>query len=308
MKKKYPIDKEFSSISWFKSPLSKIVFPFATAFLSLYKMKSDEDVESRPVKIKTFDDKFIKCYLVSPKEEKEQYPCLIYVHGGAFVFKAAPSHYRLAKQYAKESGCKVLFLDYRLSPKNKYPTALNDVYGAYEWVLNNSTALQINPKKICIAGDSAGGNLTACCLNKIASEKVLPMPSAQMLVYPATDARMLTKSMETFYDVPVWNSKLNVKMWKYYLDKEELKLLPTVSPVLQKSFVGYPPTYVETAEYDCLKDEALEYAEKLSLDGVKVFTYQTKGTIHGFDFIAKSSIVKKAVEERIAFLKEVFKD
>ena len=122
-----------------------------------------------------------------------------------------------------------------------------------------------------------------------------------MLIYPVVDCTMRTESMAQFSDTPVWNSKLNKKMWEYYLQGEtEKSLLDLTSNELQK----LPVTYIETAEFDCLRDEGLEFAILLQCAEVATTLIETKGTMHGFDMAQRSEITQRQIAERCRWLGE----
>ena len=129
-----------------------------------------------------------------------------------------------------------------------------------------------------------------------------------MLVYPVIDRRQQTNSMKKYSDTPIWNSKLNDKMWKYYLGDKLISHIEYVSPIEAENFEEIPDAYIETAEFDCLHDEGVQYAETLKSHGCNVELNQTNGTIHGFDMDLKSEITKKWIKHRVDVLKEIFKE
>ncbi|MGN1418008.1 MAG: alpha/beta hydrolase, partial [Acutalibacteraceae bacterium] len=230
---------------------------------------------------------------------------LVYFHGGGFVYNAAPYHYNLVKQYCVQTPCKVLMVDYRLAPKNKYPAAVEDCYHALRWLSENADSLKINKAKIAVAGDSAGGNLAAVCA-LIARDSGILKLCGQMLVYPVTDSAMNTQSMKQYNDAYVWNSRLSKKMWALYLPGENIGKPQYASPMQAKSLENLPKAYVETAEFDCLHDEGAAYAKALEKAGVETVVYETKGTVHGYDMAQKSKTVKTSIQKRVAFLKDIF--
>lgn len=246
----------------------------------------------------------IPAVLYSPVGVGDDSPCLIYYPGGGFVFPGAPYHYTLAKEYAVKAKCKVLFAQYRLAPSHRFPVPIDDCYATYCWVLDNAQKLRINPQKIAVAGDSAGGMMTAM-VSLCARKNGAPMPCGQMLVYPVTDQRGDTDSMRKYTHTPMCNSRdiqkyLNLCMPK---NKEEFNL---VSPMEEDDLSSLPMAYVETAEFDCLRDDGIGYAKRLEEAGNTVELYNTVGTMHGFDFITKSPIVQDCIDHRVAFLTKVF--
>ena len=305
---KHEIGKDFKKLKIFKMPLNTFIAMVGNFLLSLIPkgMKSNKDLLIEKKFIQSFDNKKIKIYVIEPRvKQQEKFPCIIYFHGGAFVFKGAFVHYRLVKKYAKESGAKLVYVDYRLAPKHKYPVPLNDCFSGYKWVIENSEELKIDKTKIVVAGDSAGGCLASqVCAMATESEKI--KPSAQMLVYPVLDEEMKSESMQKYKNTPMWNSKLNKKMWQMYLDGKEEFISPMKNCDDEK--VLFPRTYIEPADVDCLHDEGVLFANKLKNRNVDVCINETKGTVHGFEIVSKSDVTKRAVKSRIDFLKGVFKN
>ena len=248
----------------------------------------------------------ISIELFSPQEIEERSPCLLYLHGGAFALPATDFHKKLMVAYALGCSCKVVFVDYRLVPKYRYPYGLNDCFATYEWVFEHAEELGIDNRKIAICGDSAGGALAAGVTHRIRDElhhKLL----FQMLIYPVLDARLQTHSMKIFTDTPIWNAKLTKKMWQLYLpENKEALSIAYASPNEATAFTDLPTAYIEVNEFDCLRDEAIEYAEKLQQNGVDTRLIQTEGTIHGFEMRYESPYTQKIIRQRIEFMKQQF--
>ena len=301
---KYPIHKDFRKWTKLNPPLNRFVLPIMQGALSLLflKEKSTKELTVEKKTIPVGDGKSIRALLYSPKDIGDSAPCLIYYHGGGFVLPAAPYHYSLAKEYAQRACCKVLFVDYRLAPKYKFPVAPEDCYAAYCWAIENAEALSIDANRVGVAGDSAGGQLsTVVCL--MAKDRNQVMPCCQMLTYPAV-GNVETESLRIFTDTPMCNSKDMKKYGKLYAPDPLVGTPIYRSPIEAENLQGLPPAYVETAEFDCLRDGGVLYAEKLRSFGVRTELYNTKGTMHGFDIVLKSPIVRDCVEKRVAFLKQ----
>lgn len=230
---------------------------------------------------------------------------MLYIHGGAFSYKASVHHKKLACIYALEANCRVVFPDYHLLPEHPHPTAYQDVLSVYKWLLKNAESLRIDRELIGIAGDSSGGAIAAAICNAYEKE-ALPIPCAQMLIYPVTDASMSMKSIKLYSDTPLWNSQNNKKMWEFYLKNVTVENIRNASPMQNVLPHKLPDTYIETAEYDCLHDEGILYAERLMEAGAKVELNDTKGTIHGYDSAIKTQIAQNNIEKRILFLKKCF--
>lgn len=292
MRTRYPVDRSFGIFSRFSPPFGRGIFVLARAALSLVP-KGSRGVSVRRV---TVAGKVpVRAFLISPKGEKRKLPCLVYFHGGGFVFKAARYHYRNAAAYAR-TGCRVLLVDYRLAPKYAYPVPNEDCFAAYVWAAEHAAELAIDPARLAVGGDSAGGCLAADVIFR-AHRAGLPAPRFFMLVYPVLDRRMQMQSMQAFSDTPMWNARLNKKMWQYYLADGQY-----CSPAEEADVSFFPPTYLETAEYDCLHDEGVAFAEKLREQHVPVTVRETSGTMHGYDIVRRSAITQESIMARCAAL------
>ena len=290
-------------------------FPFNPAIVAvgnLYqdlewgRTKAPEGMEETEIVTEGTQKLSVKTTVFSMADAPADAPALIYVHGGAFAYKAAAYQKKLAMIYAKKAGCKVFFPHYHLAPKYPYPGAYEDVMALYRYVTEHARELGVDPTRIGIAGDSAGASLAALVCNRWEEENV-KMPCLQMLVYPVTDARMETESMKLFTDTPNWDSRANERMWDYYCGKDGEKR-DKASPMWCDLPSALPPTYIETAEFDCLHDEGLAYAEKLKQAGVDVEINETEGTFHGYDAAIDTQIVKQQIDRRISFLRSGYRE
>lgn len=243
--------------------------------------------------------------VIEPPMLRRPAPCLIFYHGGAFMLEAAPHHYVLAKRLAQETSSVVILPKYRLAPRHPFPGPVEDCFAAYEWALANAAMLGVDPGCIAVGGDSAGGNLAAVvCL--MARDREISLPCFQMLLYPVIDRRMESSSMRAYQKTPMWNARLNKKMWKAYLPDSTTEPIWYASPIETPSLTGLPDTYLEMAELDPLRDEGIAYAEALQSAGVNVEMAGAKGVFHGYDLMKNSSIVKQCLLSRAAALKRAF--
>lgn len=265
----------------------------------------DKGLDVSHHEIKSYDGKRIECFLMSPKSLGDNAPCLIYIHGGGFVLEAAGYHYKNAMRYAKEVGCMVMFLNYRLAPQNPHPVFFEDCYAAMCWVYDNAATLGIDTSRIGIGGDSAGSTLAVGVCMMARDRKHLVKFAFQMLPYPYLDARNNSESCKKFTDTPMWNSTLSSKVAPLTRVDRNSPDYVYYSPVEANRFDGLPPAYIETAEFDCLHDDGILYAEKLREAGIDVTLNETKGTMHGFDIMQKAKTTKAAVEARIEFMKKI---
>lgn len=303
---KYPISKEFGIFRFFKPPVYEFIFPVAAKLLSapsfLFK---DSTLKVEEKETESYDKFKVPFYIISPRHIKEPCPCLIYYHGGGFVFEGAFHHYRLPMVYAKSVGCKVIYVKYRLSPHYKFPAAHEDCFSVLQWVYSHAEELGIDPENIAVGGDSAGGNLAAgvCLMNR---ERKTGIPLRfQLLIYPFLDMRNKSNSALSFTDTPMWNSRLTEKVKPMVLP-HNAENLHYISPVQAEDLSSLPKAYIETCEFDCLHDDGILYGQLLEKAGTETEIFETHGTMHGYDIALKAPETLAAVKRRTDYMKRMF--
>ncbi|MBP3477531.1 MAG: alpha/beta hydrolase [Lachnospiraceae bacterium] len=306
MKYKQHINSELKQVAR-NVPYNKVIIKCANIFqvISFHLTKIPQEVINRNMIIEGYKGLKFKVEIFEPSNVKENLPCLIYVHGGAFSYRASAYHKKLACMYAIKAKCRVYFPDYHLTPKYPYPAAYEDVLALYKYIMENAEEFGIDNEKIGVAGDSAGASIAALICNNYEWEG-LKQPCMQMLVYPLTDVNMQTDSMKKFSDTPIWNSKNNKRMWSYYCKNLKSEDTYGASPMHSSLPQIIPDTYIETAEYDCLHDEGIIYGKRLREAGANVEINETRGTIHGYDSALNTKIAISNIEKRIFFLKKGF--
>ncbi|MBO5109302.1 MAG: alpha/beta hydrolase [Clostridia bacterium] len=304
---KYKISKEFFPFSHFTPPISEKFLAVAVPHMKTPKyLFKDKALDVSCHRVESYDGATIECFLLAPRAIDTPAPCLIYLHGGGFVLAAAGYHYKNAMRYAKEVGCKVVFVNYRLAPKHPHPIFFEDSYAALCWAYENAETLGIDPARIAIGGDSAGSTLAVgTCL--MAKDRNHPVKLCfQMLPYPFLYARNNSESCKKFTDTPMWNSTLSTRIAPMTrVDPSDPNYI-YYSPVESESLHGLPPAYVETAEFDCLHDDGILYVQRLREEGIAVELNETKGTMHGFDIVQGAKTTKAALDARIRFMKKQF--
>ena len=308
-KTKYPISNEFFPFNKFAPPMSRRFVQLAQMGMKTPKFLWKDpqlDVQSR--KIRGYQGGEIELLILTPKELTEPMPCLVHIHGGGFVFEGSDSHFKLAMAYAKEGGCKVVYVRYRLAPKHPFPVPQEDCYAALCWVYEHADELGIDRDRIGIAGDSAGGTLTvtACMMARDRGAEVKPL--FQLLVYPWLDGRNCSESYRRYTDTPMWNSTLSRKVGPIMNPDPSATPLAYRSPVEAASLANLPPAYVEVAEFDCLHDDGVLYAKLLKDAGAEVEFHEVKGTMHGFDTVFNAHTSQKMIAKRIAYIKRMFEE
>ncbi len=155
-KRGYAIDPQLKILSNFNPPVNKGVVPIASVFMSLMPKKIDKE----NIIYESFKVGDVKMHIITPRSKADEItPCLFYIHGGGFIFKAYTNHYVMEQEYALGAGYRVVGIDYSLAPKHPFPSALNECLEGYRYLIANAEELKIDTTKMMIGGDSAGACL-----------------------------------------------------------------------------------------------------------------------------------------------------
>jgi len=209
------------------------------------------------------------------------FPALLYFHGGGWVVGDLESHDDVCRSLAKRTPCVVVSADYRLAPEAKYPAPLDDCEAALRWAVSHARDLGIDPAKVAVGGDSAGGNLAAGLAIRM-RDKGGPAIAFQLLIYPVTDRSVGTDSYREFASGFGLTRENMQWFWDCYLTATAERDNPEVSPLRAKSLTGLPPAFVLTAHHDVLRDEGEDYAKRLQAAGVPVEALRFREVNHGF--------------------------
>lgn len=252
------------------------------------------------------ENKDVKVVIVKPKKRRKLLPTLIYFHGGGWVFNSFETHKRLMRDIALKANIGVVFVDYSRAPEVQYPVANEEGYLATLFVSKYGKKYGLDPTKIIVGGDSAGGNM-ATAVAMMAKEKGVPKLKGQILLYPVTDMNLNTGSYEQFSKGHYLTRDTMKWFWKVYAPKKETHLLPTVAPLRAslEELKNLPKTLLITAEYDVLRDEGEAYAKKLRMAEVPVISTRYGGTIHDFivlNPLRETEASKAAVMQMCTFL------
>jgi putative heme-binding domain-containing protein len=205
---------------------------------------------------------------------------LVYFHGGGWVLGSPETIDGPCRRLANASGCVVVSVDYHLAPETHFPQPAFDCYDATKYVADHAATFGVDPGRIAVGGDSAGGNLAAA-VTLMARERKGPALAFQLLVYPVTNHAFDTPSYRAFGQGYVLTETAMRWFWGQYLTRSDDGGKPTASP-LRADLRGLPPALVITAEFDPLRDEGEAYAARLSAAGVHVQTRRYDGQLHGF--------------------------
>jgi acetyl esterase len=214
-------------------------------------------------------------------------PTVTYFHGGGWVQGDLETHHGLCARLAKHADLLVVAVDYRLAPEHKFPAAVEDCLAAYRWVRTRGRDIGADSARVAVAGDSAGGNLSAV-VSQLAASAGGPVPTCQVLIYPAVDFSLVTDSHRELADGHVIPRDRVVWYMEQYLRSDADKADLRASPLRAASVAGQPPTMIVTAGFDPLRDEGHAYADKLRQAGVDVTYREYQGQIHAFVSLTKA--------------------
>ena len=228
--------------------------------------------------IRNVDAGGVPCRLYRPSAQKDL-GLLVFYHGGGWVIGDIESHDAVCRSLANRMGHAVLSVDYRLAPEHPWPAAAEDALCSLRWAYENADELGINPDRIAVGGDSAGGNLAAI----VAQQRPVPLVF-QMLIYPATDMTQSLSSHEENAAGPVLTAQAMKWFIDHYMKPGSNLKDPLASPLFSPDSLlqGAPPALIITAQFDPLRDEGEAYGARLIENGVTASIVRFNGMFHAF--------------------------
>jgi len=206
---------------------------------------------------------------------------LVYFHGGGWVIGSVDTHDGYCRALANASDVTIVAVEYRLAPEYKYPAAPEDCLVAVRWIVEHADEIGVDPGRVAVGGDSAGGNL-ALAVALMARDRGGPPIAMQALVYPVADFDFNRPSYHDFAEGYLLTRADMMWFWQHYLGDTAAGDEPYASPLRCDDLSGLPPALIQTAEYDVLRDEGEELARRLDAAGVPVNLTCYGGVIHGF--------------------------
>ena len=239
-----------------------------------------------------------------PRERKGPLPAILWLHGGGFCLGDAEGEDTKMKRLVSDVNCVAVPVGYSLAPENPFPAALDDSYAALEWLAGNARELNVDPKRIAVAGVSAGGNLAAATTLMARDRGRIPV-AFQLLNYPVLDDRT-TLLPRPASEVPPWTHQNNEDAWGMYLGRKPggADVSHYAAPARAADLAGLPPTYIAVGEYDPLLLENIDYARRLLQAGVPTELHVYPRAFHSFDsFAPQADVSRRCIAEYMGALK-----
>lgn len=246
----------------------------------------------------------VRVVIYRPRDAAAPMPAYLNIHGGAYLMGKPETSGRWQTDLAAEVGCLVVSVDYRCAPEAPAPAAIEDCYAALAWLHGNAAALGVDPARIAIGGDSAGGGLAAALALLARDRGQIPI-AFQLLIYPMLDDRAaVSTSLNPNVGQFIWNQASNLYAWRAYLEQEpgSAGVSPYAAPARAEDLSGLPPAYIGVGSLDLFLQEDIDYAQRLMAAGVTTELRVFPGAFHSFDRHPTAAIAKAATREFHAVL------
>ncbi|WP_267381497.1 MULTISPECIES: alpha/beta hydrolase [unclassified Sphingomonas] len=264
-----------------------------------------DGVDLQVERIRSADGAEVTTYTYRPVNAAANGPVMLFTHGGGMIVGSAAGYHATVSAYARDLGLVVISTEYRLAPENPFPAPLDDVHAAYLWLLANAAVLDVDPAKIVVAGDSAGGGLTAALCQRLLDSGD-PMPLFQLLIYPMLDDRTTLRPAPANRGQLIWTEKSNLYGWTSYLGRPPVaEAAPDHAvPARRQDLSGLPPAWIGVGKLDLFYDEDIAYAHRLRAAGVACQLDVVEGAFHGFDLFAKTNVARAFRERSLQAIRD----
>nr|WP_232069005.1 alpha/beta hydrolase [Mycobacterium mantenii] len=280
------------------------MFDQAASFLP-----SVEGVEVRRFAIRTHDGSTLPVSWYRRAGSHQPGSAALYLHGGGMILgldELGLLYDAAVRHYVSVSGVPMLMVDYRVAPEHPHPVPVEDCYAALLWLAARSAELQIDPARLAVMGDSAGGGLAAAvCL--LARDRDGPPIALQLLAYPMLDDRTLTPDSE-LAQLLTWTHNDNVTGWAALLGESVGRddVAPYAAPARATDLSGLPPAYLDVGDLDIFRDEDIAYARRLTTAGVPTELHVHPGCPHAFEWLAPhAGVSQRVIADRIRRLRSL---
>ena len=259
----------------------------------------------------TQDGLEVSLTIVRPAGNKSVLPAFVFVHGGGWILGDFPTHERFVRDLVVDSSFTAVFVNYTPSPEAHYPTAINQVFAATKWVAAHGDEIKVDGKRLAIVGNSVGGNMTAA-VALMALHKGGPEFKCQVMLWPVTDGNFETDSYREYADGYFLSRAMMMWFWDAYAPDKTKRREIYASPLqaTTEQMKGLPPTLIQVAGNDVLREEGLAYARKLDGASVDVTVVRYENLIHDYGLlnaISQVPAVRDALHQAAEILKKHLK-
>ena len=266
------------------------------------------DIEEKTI---TEDGLKVSLTIVRPAGSQAVLPAFIFVHGGGWILGDFPTHERFVRDLVADSGFTAVFVNYTPSPEAHYPTAINEIYAATKWVAAHGDEIKVDGKRLAIVGNSVGGNMTAA-VALMALHKGGPELKCQVMLWPVTDANFDTDSYLEYAEGYFLSRAMMQWFWDAYAPEPARRREVYASPLQATAdqVKGLPPTLIQVAGNDVLRDEGLAYSRNLDAAGVDVTSVRYENLIHDYGLlnaISQVPAVRDALHQTAEMLRKLLK-
>ena len=248
----------------------------------------------------------VRLIVSAPKAKGTGRPGILHIHGGGYVMGGADSNVVADMMWAQELGAVVVSVEYRLAPETPHPGPVEDCYAGLAWLASNTERLGVDPKRLCVSGESAGGGLAAATVLLARERGEIPI-AFQHLIFPMLDDRTVTHpDPSPYFGQFVWTAEHNRFGWKALLGQAPggPGVSPFAAPARAEDLSGLPPTYIICGALDLFLEEDIEYARRLMRAGVPTELHIYPGAPHAFMFMAEAGVTKAYARDSMAALKK----
>jgi acetyl esterase/lipase len=245
------------------------------------------------VERRTIRDGDVRVRLYTPADPTGS--ALLWIHGGGLVVGSARMDDRLCGETARQLGVTIVSVDYRLAPKHPYPAALDDCLAAWAWLAAHAGELGVDPDRVAVGGQSAGGGLAACLVQRLHDDGAAV--AAQWLFCPMLDDRTAAERAHDATGHHIWNNRSNLVGWRSYLGEAPgaASVPPYAVAARRGDLSGLPPTWIYTSDIELFHDEDVAYARRLEAAGVEVTLEVVRAAPHGFEAWATDTPLAQAL-------------
>lgn len=264
-------------------------------------------VETRNILVPSLSDSEpeIPVRVYTPQGGQGLLPGLVYFHGGGFIMGNVDMFDNEVTRIAAEVGTVVVSVEYRLAPEDPYPAGVEDCYAALTWTASSVGELGIDPMRLAVGGGSAGGGLAAA-VALLARDRGGPHLCFQFLGLPELDDRLQTPSMSAYDDTPMWTREGAVFSWESYLGagiRGTDAVSSYAAPARAADLTGLPPAFITVCQFDPLRDEGIDYAQRLAQANVPTDLILYAGTFHGSTIVEQSAVSRRQVNDLLSGLR-----